>query len=86
MVALYLNISNLFLYLVFTVKSDKIFVCFSRFIYPAIIVLIVSTISFPKGSGQFIASQVRYHTPTIKHMLLLVTCIFPRPPETLINP
>jgi len=30
----------------------------SRFIYPAIIVLIVSTISFPKGSGQFIASQL----------------------------
>eukprot|EP00112_Aurelia_sp_Birch-Aquarium-sp1_P022710 Seg65.8 transcript_id=Seg65.8/GoldUCD/mRNA.D3Y31 product="Chloride channel protein 2" protein_id=Seg65.8/GoldUCD/D3Y31 len=30
----------------------------SRFIYPAIIVLIVSTISFPKGSGQFVAGQL----------------------------
>ncbi|XP_065060916.1 chloride channel protein 2-like isoform X2 [Rhopilema esculentum] len=30
----------------------------SRFIYPAMIVLIVSTLSFPKGSGQFVAGQL----------------------------
>lgn len=38
----------------------NIFIC-SRFLYPGILALIVSTISYPLGSGQFIAGELSTH-------------------------
>eukprot|EP00795_Rhopilema_esculentum_P006672 gene6672-12228_t len=42
----------------FDVQEFVAFGFIGRFIYPAMIVLIVSTLSFPKGSGQFVAGQL----------------------------
>jgi len=38
--------------------TNLLFLSRSRFIYPAMIVIIVATLSFPKGFGMFMAGQV----------------------------
>lgn len=38
-----------------------VYFSFSRFLYPGILALIVSSISYPLGTGQFIAGELSTH-------------------------
>lgn len=42
------------------------FFAFSRFLYPGFLALLVSTISFPLGTGQFIAGELATHEQVIQ--------------------
>lgn len=45
----------------FTIILIHIYFSFSRFLYPALVVLTVSTITFPPGIGQFLAGDLNTH-------------------------
>lgn len=54
--ALFINFSIHYIY----------FFIFSRFLYPGIIALIVSSISYPLGTGQFIAGELSTHEQVVQ--------------------
>ena len=40
----------------------------SRFVYPAVVIFVIATITFPKGLGQFMAGEVGLHSMVITNI------------------
>ena len=41
---------------------------YSRFVYPAVVIFVIATITFPKGLGQFMAGEVGLHSMVITNI------------------
>lgn len=57
-VGLFLRVLFGFLFQIELTELLFLFSLGSRFVYPAVVMLIIATITFPKGFGQFMAGEV----------------------------